>query len=69
METLSRHAAKAAKAWVAALMPIIVAIIADISSAADIDVRAWAGVIALASAQWVGVYFKANYQPDLTEEV
>ncbi len=62
METVKQHVQKAAKAWVAAVLPILVGLIASITSAADIDVAAWAGIIGLATVQWVGVYFKANYE-------
>ena len=61
METIKIHFNKAAKAWVSAMMPIVVGLIASVSGAADIDIRAWAGIVGLATAQWVGVYFKANY--------
>ena len=62
METIKIHFNKAAKAWVSAMLPILVGLIAGISGAADIDLKAWAGIIGLATAQWVGVYFKANYE-------
>lgn len=62
METIKIHFNKAAKAWVAAILPILVGLIAGITGSADIDPAAWAGIIGLATAQWVGVYFKANYE-------
>lgn len=62
METVKMHFNKAAKAWVSAMMPILVGLIAGISGAADIDLAAWSGIIGLATAQWVGVYYKANYE-------
>lgn len=63
MEIIKTHVSKAAKAYVAAIAPIVVALIAAISGSADIDIKAWAGIVGLATAQWVGVYFKANYAP------
>jgi hypothetical protein len=60
METFKAAAERAAKAWVAAILPILVALIAGITGVADIDLKAWAGIIGLATTQWVGVYFKTN---------
>lgn len=61
METIKIHVQKAAKAWVAAVLPILVGLIAAVTDTADIDLKAWAGIIGLATAQWIGVYYKANY--------
>ena len=58
------HVQRAAKAWVAAVLPILVGLIASITGAADIDLQAWGGILLLASTQWLGVYYKANYAPD-----
>tara|TARA_R110001606_G_scaffold112169_6_gene238872 strand:- start:4363 stop:4563 length:201 start_codon:yes stop_codon:yes gene_type:complete len=61
MENIKTHFTIAAKAWVAAVLPILVGLVAGVSGAADIDIAAWAGIIGLSTAQWVGVYFKTNY--------
>jgi|SaaInlV_125m_DNA_1040241.scaffolds.fasta_scaffold12495_4 hypothetical protein len=67
IDVIGAHFERAAKAWVAAVLPILVGLIAGITGASDIDLRAWAGILGLATVQWVGVYFKANY--DKSEEV
>lgn len=62
MEIVKIHLQRAAKAWVAAVLPVLVGLVASITSVADIDLKAWAGIVGLATAQWVGVYYKANYE-------
>lgn len=51
---------KTAKAWVAAVIPIVVGLVADLGAGAPINTREWFVIIGMATAQWVGVYFKAN---------
>lgn len=51
---------KTAKAWVAAIIPIVVGLIADFGGSATINTREWFAILGVATAQWVGVYFKAN---------
>jgi hypothetical protein len=60
MEPITEAAQRAAKAWFAAIFPIVVALAAGVGGLADIDVKAWAGIVGLATCQWVGVYFKTN---------
>jgi hypothetical protein len=61
MDVIKIHLYRAGKAWVAAVLPIIVGLVAGVTGAADINLQAWGGIVALATAQWVGVYYKANY--------
>jgi hypothetical protein len=71
MDKIYAHFNKAAKAWVAAIIPIVTALLVEaFTDGTRIDPDEWFAVVGLASAQWFGVYFKTNYQTaEATEEV
>ena len=70
MDTIIAHFNKAAKAWVAAIIPIVTALLVEaFTDGTRIDSDEWFAVVGLASAQWFGVYFKTNYQAEAAEGV
>jgi len=63
METISAHFNRAAKAWVAAIIPIVTALLVEaFTDGSRIDPNEWFAVVGLATTQWFGVYWKANYE-------
>ncbi len=69
--TVKAHVERAAKAYVAAMIPIVAALVLSITDLAHIDFRAMALTLVAATTQWAGVYYTANYKPmleDLADE-
>lgn len=67
MDVIYKHLNQAAKAWVAAIIPIVAALVVEVlADGARIDLTGWFAVVGLATAQWFGVYWKSNY--DLVDE-
>lgn len=62
-----QHIKDAAKAYVAAIIPVFAAIALAITNVADIDVRAIAATVVAASIQWLGVYYTSNYKGSLED--
>ena len=58
---------RAAKAWVAAVIPVAVALLADIGAGVSVDLRAYLMLLTVASAQWFAVYLKRNGAPKEAE--
>jgi len=67
MNVIYTHLNQAAKAWVAAIIPIIAALLVEVlSDGARFDLNEWFAIVGLATTQWFGVYWKSNY--DLVDE-
>ena len=63
MQVIQEHFHRAAKAWIAAIIPVVTALLVEVfTDGARIDPNEWFAVIGLATTQWFGVYFKANYE-------
>ena len=68
-EIIADHVQRAAKAWIAAVLPVLVGLVANTTNAMDIDFMEWVGILSLSTAQWVGVYYKTNYEIDRSEVI
>lgn len=74
MDIIYTHLHRAAKAWIAAIIPIVAALVVEVlADGTRIDLTGWFAVVGLATAQWFGVYWKSNYevavrQADIDEE-
>ena len=67
MDVIYKHLNQAAKAWVAAIIPIVAALVVEVlSDGTRFDLNEWVAIVGLATAQWFGVYWKSNY--DLVDE-
>ncbi len=55
---------KAGKAWVAFLIPIVIGLVTEaVTQGTAIDGVQWLQLLGVASAQWLAVYYKTNWQP------
>ena len=50
----------AAKAWVAAMLPIVTAVVTDWSGSVDVDSRGYLGAALIATISFIAVYFTPN---------
>ena len=66
-QTIKRHIEIAAKAYVAAIIPVIASIVLTITDVADIDFRTAGLTLLAASTQWAGVYYTTNYKTKLED--
>jgi|TARA_R110000822_G_scaffold23158_7_gene71943 hypothetical protein len=67
MNAIRKHFYNASKAWLAAIIPIVAALVVEVlSDGTRIDPNEWFAVVGLATTQWFGVYWKSNY--DLVDE-
>jgi hypothetical protein len=60
MESVKAMFNRAAKAWVAAVIPVAVALVADVGAGVSVDLRSYLTLLTVASAQWFAVYLKSN---------
>jgi hypothetical protein len=70
MQTIMDSFYKAGKAWVAFLIPIVIGLVTEaVTEGTAIDPEQWVQLLGVASAQWLAVYFKTNWQhPSMPEE-
>lgn len=55
---------KAGKAWIAFIVPIVIGLVTEaVTQGTAIDGVQWLQLLGVASAQWLAVYFKTNWQP------
>tara|TARA_R110000764_G_scaffold93123_1_gene176750 strand:- start:36 stop:278 length:243 start_codon:yes stop_codon:yes gene_type:complete len=67
MNVIYKHLNQAAKAWVAAIIPIVAALLVEVlSDGTRFNLNEWLAVVGLATTQWFSVYWKSNY--DLVDE-
>lgn len=66
-DIITQHVKLAAKAYVAAIIPVFAAIVLAITDVADIDVRAIVATVVAASIQWFGVYYTSNYKGSIED--
>lgn len=64
-QTIKHHIEVAAKAYVAAIIPVIASIVLAITDVTDIDFRTAGLTLLAASTQWAGVYYTTNYKTKL----
>ena len=60
MESVKAKFRRAAKAWVAAIIPVGTALAADIGAGVSVNLKAYLVLVGVASAQWFAVYLKSN---------
>ena len=60
MESVKAMFNRAAKAWVAAVIPVAAALVADFGAGVSVDFGAYLTLFAVATAQWLAVYMKSN---------
>ena len=54
----------AGKAWIAFIVPIVIGLVTEaVTQGTAIDGVQWLQLLGVASAQWLAVYFKTNWQP------
>ena len=66
-QIVKRHIEVAAKAYVAAIIPVLASIVLAVTNVADIDFRTAGLTLLAASTQWAGVYYTANYKTKLED--
>lgn len=66
-QIIKRHIQVAAKAYVAAIIPVLATLVLAVTDVADIDLRAAGLTVLAASVQWAGVYYTANYKTKLED--